>query len=169
VWFHDWIVIVNLAAALAEIPNQFLARVELGAAGLAAIEVAYQADTKRDIVEIIAMDVTAVDLTSPAVADLNLSVSGRGSIPDDKMIGQTVLHSPHMAMIVVEDRGVSLPSPTVVNNDVLPTGRRHRCPIDRTPDRCSQVPVSGSAAVASESEKARPKTARPIITIFFNC
>jgi hypothetical protein len=43
---------------------------------LVAIEVAHKTNPERDIVQIIAMHVTAIDLTAPAIAYLDLAVAG---------------------------------------------------------------------------------------------
>ena len=42
--FYDWVMIVDFTATLSQVTNQFLARVELRARRLGAIEVAHQTD-----------------------------------------------------------------------------------------------------------------------------
>ena len=51
---------------------------------------------------------TAVELSCPAVADGDLAVLHRMAVADDEMVGQSVLHVPFNAMIVIHafDAGV---------------------------------------------------------------
>ena len=74
--FHDRIMIVDLAAALAEITDQFFATVELRARRLVAVKISDQANPECDVVEIITVDVAAVDLSPPTVAHFDLTISG---------------------------------------------------------------------------------------------
>ena len=74
--FHDRIMIVDLAAALAEITDQFFATVELRARRLVAVKISDQANAERDVVEIITVDVAAVHLSPPTVAHFDLTISG---------------------------------------------------------------------------------------------
>jgi len=75
-WLHRNGASAGSAAALSQIADQFLARVELRARGLVPIEIAHQTNAERDIVQVIAVHVAAVDLTPPAIADFNLAVPG---------------------------------------------------------------------------------------------
>ena len=65
-----------MSAALAQIPNQLFARFQLRRCRLIAIEIAHETNAEPDIVHIIAVDVAAVDLAMPAVADFDLPVAG---------------------------------------------------------------------------------------------
>ena len=131
---NDGVVIADLAAALAQIADQFLATFELRAHWLIAIEIADQADPERDVVEIIAMHVAAVDLPSPTIAHFDLPIAGRCSIADDKMVGETILHASHMSMVIIEGRGIALPRAAVVHDDEFPAptlDRRFSNRVDR--------------------------------------
>ena len=73
-WPHRDLAPVNFAATFAEIADEFLARIELCARRLVAIEIAYKTNPERDIVQIIAVHMTAVDLTPPSIADFDLAI-----------------------------------------------------------------------------------------------
>ena len=67
---------VDFAATFSQVADEFFARIELRAGWLVAIEIAYQANAERNVVQIIAMDMPAVDLAPPAIADFDLAVAG---------------------------------------------------------------------------------------------
>lgn len=165
---HDWITIAHLAATLSKITNQFLARIELRARRLVTIEVADQTNAKCNVVQIVAVDVTAIDLSSPAVSNLDLPVAGGRSVADHKMISETVLHAPDTPVIIIEDSSIPLSRAAVMHNDVLPAFPRDRCPIDRASHGCGQILITGAAAARPDTEKSGPETARPVVTIFFD-
>jgi len=48
--FHDWIVIVDLAAALPQVTDQFFAAIELSTRWLVAIEIPDQANAERNVI-----------------------------------------------------------------------------------------------------------------------
>ena len=85
------------------------------------------------------MDMAAGELDYPPVANLDLAISGRGTVANDKMVGETIRHAPDMAVIVVKDPGVSLASPTIVNHNVFPPIPGHSCIIDGPTHSGSQV------------------------------
>ena len=128
--FHDRIMIAHLPAALPEIADQFFAAIELRARRLVAIEIADQANAERDVVEIIAVNVAAIDLSAPTVPHFDLAVAGGSSIADHEMISESVLHSANMPVVIIERRRVSLTRSAVVHDDVLPATPRDRCSID---------------------------------------
>ena len=64
------------AATLSQIANEFLTSIELRTRWLVPIEIAYQTNAERNIVQVIAVHVTAIDLTPPAVPDFDLPISG---------------------------------------------------------------------------------------------
>ena len=66
---------VAFSAALLQIPNQLFTRIELRARRLVAIEIAHQTNTEPDAVHIIAVNMAAVNLTTPAIANLDLAVA----------------------------------------------------------------------------------------------
>jgi hypothetical protein len=146
--------IAHFAAALPEVTNQLFATIKLGARRLVAIKIADQTNSERDIVEIIAMNVAAIDLTPPTIAHFDLAVPGGSSVADHEMVGESVLHSTKMSMVVIEGGSVSLPSTAVVDDDELPTAPRDRSPIDLRADRARQVAITrAAAAVASSATK----------------
>src|SRR5208337_4528018 len=101
----------------------------------------------RDIVEIIAVDMAAVDLPHPSVSDFNLAIARGGAVTNDEMVGKTVRHLAHMAMIIVEDAGVTLASTAVMHDDVFPSVTRDPRIVDRLTDCRSEVlPEDTSAA-----------------------
>jgi len=114
------------------------------------------------------MDMSAVDLAAPAVTHFNLPVTGRCSIADDEMVSETVLHPSHTAVVIIEDRSVSLPGTAVVDNDVLPACPRDRRSLDRVSHRRRQISITPATAALPCPKKPGPKTARPIVTVFFD-
>ena len=75
-WLHSNDTSFRFTAAVSQVTNEFLASIELRARGLVAIEITDQTNAERDVVQIIAMHVAAVDLTPPAIADFDLAVAG---------------------------------------------------------------------------------------------
>ena len=75
-WLHGNDASFGFAAAVPQIANEFLASIELRARWLVPIEITYQTNAERDVVQIIAVHVTAVDLTPPSVADFDLAIPG---------------------------------------------------------------------------------------------
>ena len=76
VWLHRYRASLGFAAAVSQIANEFFTRVELCARRLVTIEIAYQTNAERDVVQIIAVHMTAVYLAPPAIADFDLAVAG---------------------------------------------------------------------------------------------
>ncbi len=85
-----------------------------------AIEIANQANAERDVVQIIAVDVSAIDLASPTVTHFDLTVAGRSPVSYYEMIRETVLHVANVTMVIIEHRGVALSRTAVVHDDKLP-------------------------------------------------
>lgn len=115
------VVRIDFAAALAQIFYQLFARFQLTRRGLTSVEIADQTDTQRDIVQIVAVDVTAIDLPPPTIAHLDFAVSRGSSITNNEMISQPVLHSSHVAMIVIENACAPLLRAAVVHDDEMPS------------------------------------------------
>ena len=134
-WAHHNVMPVDLAAPFAQVINQFFARFELAARGLIAIEIANKANSERDVVQIIAVNVATIDLSPPTIADLDFAVAGRGAIADDEVVGQSILHAPNMAMIIIENARATLSSAAVVHDDELPSPPHHRRAINFGADR----------------------------------
>ena len=122
----------NLSDTIAQIAYQFIKRAQLSLGWLVTIEVADQTDSDGDVVEIITRHVSAVELSRPARTNFDFAIARGSSIADDKMVGQSVLHLAHTAVIGVEDTSVSLPGSAVVNDDVLPPTFLDSRPIDRS-------------------------------------
>ena len=76
VWFYRNGASPGATATLSQIADEFLTSVELRACWLIPIEIAYQTNAERDIVEIIAVHVAAIDLTPPAIPNFDLPISG---------------------------------------------------------------------------------------------
>jgi len=132
---------VDLSAALAQVTNQFFAGIELRSRRLIAIKIADQTNSQRDVVEIVAVHMAAIDLPPPAIAHLDLPVAGGSPVADDELVGETVLHPPDMAMVVIKDTGVALARAAVVDHDELPAAALHRRVIDFRADRAAQVAI----------------------------
>ncbi len=112
--------VTNLATALPQIANELLTRLKLCPGRLIAIKIADQANPERNIIEVIAVHVTSIDLTPPPIADFDLSVTRRSAVADHEMVGETVLHVPNMPMIVIKHSRVALPRSAVMHDDELP-------------------------------------------------
>ena len=82
---------------------------------------------------------TAIDLSCPSWTYLDLAVAGGPSITDNKMIGETILHSAYPAMVGVENTGIALPGAAVVNDDIFPATLLNLCLIDPLAHRWRQV------------------------------
>src|SRR5215471_1585052 len=92
VWFYRNGASPGATATLSQITDEFLTSVELRARWLIMIKIAYQTNAERDIVEIIAVHVPAIDLTPPAISDFDLPISGRCAVTNHEMIRKAVLH-----------------------------------------------------------------------------
>ena len=91
--------------------------------------------------------VSAVELPVPTVADLDLTVPGGGAVADDEVISKAVWHPAHIAVIIVEDTGVALPGPAIMDDDVFPAIACDTGIVNRLADRRREVlPVDTSAA-----------------------
>ena len=88
------------------------------------------------------MHMTAINLTAPAIADLNFAVTRRSAVPDHEMIGETVFHSADLPMIIVEHARVALTGSAVVDDDDFPAVTGHRRPPYLFDHRSRKVAVS---------------------------
>ena len=122
---HGDIASVDFAATFSQVADEFFARIELRAGWLVAIEIAYQANAERNVVQIIAVHMPAVDLAPPAIAYFDLAVARGCSIPNDEMIRKTILHTADMPMVVIKHARVSLPRAAIVHNNELPATSFH--------------------------------------------
>ena len=129
-WPHRDVASVGLAATFAQVTDEFFARVELRARRLVAIKIAYQTNAQRNVVQIIAVHVAAVDLASPAIAYFDLTVAGGSSVADHEMISEPVLHPPKMPVVIIERGRIPLTRSAVVHNNILPATPRDWRAID---------------------------------------
>lgn len=116
---------VSFSAAFSQISDQLLARVELGTRRLIAVEITDQADSESNVIEKIAVHMTAVNLTAPAIAHLDFAVAGRGAVADHEMIGESILHPPDPAMVIVKHPRVALSGAAVMHHDEFPAVAGH--------------------------------------------
>ena len=101
------------------------------------------------------MDVATVDLPPPAVADFNFAVAGGGAVADDEVVSEAVAHPADIAMIVVEDPGVALPSAAVVHDDKAPAMAQDRGAVDLATDGIGEVFVAFPEKVEGKGKAAR--------------
>src|SRR5260221_2605908 len=106
--FYDRRLAVDLADARPQVADQLFETFELLPRGQVAVEIADEADAERDVVEIIAVDVAAVDLPHPAVADLDFAVAARGAVADDEMVREPVLHFAYVLVVIIERLRIAL-------------------------------------------------------------
>ena len=110
----------------------------------------------------------AVDLPTPAIADFDLTIAGRSAVADYEMVSKSVLHSAKMPVVIIERGSVALTRSAVVHDDVLPASKCNRGAIDCRSRRCGEVSITSPTTAATSAEKARPKTPRLLVTIFFD-
>lgn len=109
------------------------------------------------------MDVAAVDLAPPALANFDFAVTGGGAVADDEVVSEAVAHPANIVVIVVEDAGVALPGAAVVHDDKPPAVAQHRGAVDLAADRIGEVFVA-----FPEKMKGKRKTARLLVARFLN-
>ena len=124
-WPHWDVAPVDLAAAFSKVANEFFARFELRACWLVAIKIAHQTNAERNVVQVIAVHMAAVDLAPPAIAHFDLAVARGRSVADHEMVGKTILHPADVPMIIIKNARVSLPRAAVVHHDELPAAPFH--------------------------------------------
>ena len=165
---HDCVMRINLPAALSQIIDQLFASFELAARWLIAIEIAHQANPERNVVQIIAVHVSAVDLAPPAIAYFDLAITGRGAVSDDEMIGQPIAHSAHVPVIIIENPGAALSCAAVVHNDELPATAHYRRAIDLASDRPRKIMITDFRTRPEPPAATRGRTWRRFITLIAN-
>ena len=133
-WPHWDVAPVDLAAAFSKVANEFFARFELRACWLVAIEVSNQTNAERNVVQVIAVHMAAVDLAPPAIAHFDLAVARGRSVADHEMVGKTILHPADVPMIIIKSARVALPRAAVVHHNELPAAPFHWCASDRFDD-----------------------------------
>ena len=132
---------VGLAAPFAKITDQFFARIKLGLRRFVAIEIAYQTNAECNIVEKIAMNMSAVDLSPPTVANLDFAIAAGAAVSDYKMIGQPVFHPSDSAVVIIESSRITLSRAAVMHHDKFPTITRNRRPSYFFNHRTSKIVV----------------------------
>ena len=125
-WLHRNGAPLGFTATFAQVTDEFFARLELRARWLVAIKIAYQTNAQRNVVQIIAVHVAAVDLTSPAIAHFDLAVACGSSVANHEMVRETILHPADVPMIIIKSARVSLPRAAVVHDNELPAAPFHR-------------------------------------------
>ena len=125
-WLHRNRAPVGFAATFAQVTDEFFARVELRARRLVAIKIAYQTNAQRDVVQIIAVHVAAVDLTSPPIAHFDLAVACGSAVANHEMVRETILHPADVPMIIIKSARITLPCAAVVHDNELPATPFHR-------------------------------------------
>jgi hypothetical protein len=122
---HGDVAPVDLAATVAQVADEFFARVELRARWLVTIKIAYQANAERDVVQIIAVHMATVDLTPPAIAHFDLAVARGSSVANHEMVRKTILHPADVPMIIIKGARVSLPRAAIMHDNELPATPLH--------------------------------------------
>lgn len=72
---HDRIMRIDLPATSAQVTDQLFARIELRARRLIAVKISDETNAEPDVVQIIAVNMAAIDLPSPSVTNFDLSIS----------------------------------------------------------------------------------------------
>ena len=137
----DGIMAIAFSATLPQIPDQFFAGLQLSACRLIPVEVADQANAKGNVVQVIAVDMAAIDLAAPTIADFDFAVSSGGSVPDDEMISKAVLHAADVPVVIIKNPRAPLPSPAVVHDYELPAAPHNRRVIDLSADCAREVTI----------------------------
>ncbi len=122
---HGDIAPVDFAATLSQVADEFFTRLELRARWLVAIEIAYQANAERNVVQIIAVDMPAVNLAPPAIAHFDLAIAGGCSVPNHEMIRKTILHPADVPMVIIKHARVSLSRAAIMHDNELPATPFH--------------------------------------------
>lgn len=126
----------------AQVIDQFLHRLILRPGWLLTVEISDQADSESNIIQVITVYMTTVDLPGPAAANLDLAVAGGTSVTDHKMICQTIPHLSGIAMVKIKNLRVPLSRPAVVYNDVAPSAPLHGSIVDRLQNGPGKIFVS---------------------------
>jgi len=141
---NDGIASLHFSDSLSEVTYEFIERFKLSVGWKVTIEIADQANAKPDIVKVIAVNVSACQLLNPSVANFDLAIAGRRTVTDDEMVGQSVWHFAHVAMIIVKDPSVPLSGSAIMDNDIFPSVPGHACVVDCLADGRSQVVPSAA-------------------------
>ena len=124
-WPHWDVAPIGLAATFSQVADEFFARVELRARWLVTIKIAYQTNAQRNVVQIIAVHMAAVDLTPPAIAHFDLAVARGRAVANHEMVCKTILHPADVPMIIIKSARVSLPRAAIMHDNELPATPFH--------------------------------------------
>ena len=124
-----------------EVLNKLNQRGGLARAQAGSTEVADQADADGDFVQGFAGEVPALDLSAPAVADLDLAIAGIRAVADDEMVGHAVFHAALLRMEVVKDFGVPAAGAAVMDDDILPVAQPVLRRLDLGANRLDKPPI----------------------------
>ena len=133
-WLHRNDASLGFAATFAQVTDELFAGLELRARWLVAIKIADQTNAERNVVQIIAVHVAAVDLTPPTIAHFDLAVARGSAVANHKVVRKTILHPANVPMIIIKSARVSLPRTAVVHDNELPAAPLHWCASDRFDD-----------------------------------
>jgi hypothetical protein len=115
-----------------QVIHQFLKSQHLFQRGPRLFEVPNETDANPDLVDLLAMNVAALDLPEPARANFNFSIAGINSVADHKVIRQAVLH-PTLPMRTTVDGGIALSNGAVMRHNPLPPARANTKPVRHSP------------------------------------
>ena len=73
--FDDGPFVVDFADALAQVAEEFIEGIQLLLSGFSLIEIAHETDADGDVVQVVAVDMAAIDLFAPAATHLNFAVA----------------------------------------------------------------------------------------------
>ena len=133
-WLHGNVASARPAATLSQVTDELFAGLELRARWLVAIKIADQTNAERNVIQIIAVHVAAVDLTPPTIADFDLAVARGSAVANHKVVRKTILHPANVPMIIIKSARVSLPRTAVMHHNELPPAPLHWCASDRFDD-----------------------------------
>ena len=130
---------IYFADTPSQVANQFVECFVFRFSRQVPVEISDEANADRNIVQIIAVYMSAAELPVPAIADFDLAISGGCAVANDKMVSEPVWHVTDIAVVVIEDPGISLARSAVVHDNVLPPVAGDACIIDRRANSRSQV------------------------------
>ena len=132
----------DLADTAPEVGAEFIKGPELILGGCIPVEITDETNTDRDVVQVVASDMAAVDLSGPPVSDFDLAISRGIAIADDEMVGEAVLHFANASVVDIENTRVSLAGATIVNDDVFPASALDLGIVDGLAQRGGQIAPS---------------------------
>ena len=154
--FDHGSVAVGFSNAKLEVANEFLQRGELFFRGALLIEVAHQTNAQGNVVEVVTVDMAAVELLFPTRPDFDFAVPGGGAVADHKMIGKTVGHFSNIGVIEIKRPGVALFGAAVVNDDVAPAGSSDRRGVNGLTHRACEKFPAGKPSIKRNTLKGAP-------------